>query len=438
MVDVLALKRKKRRSPPSPQHPNKPKKPKEIDMANDSYEVFSAIREGHRNAAVEVWFNAIPNLDPRQAFCRGFDAGYSHSAPLASHTGEAEPVKLLAATMVEVVGTGWAEPLTPRRYLDAGTVLYATPPAATPAAPGEVTDAMVDAYLKANDAYWKRTDELPKSGVKWRNGTPREATRESLIAALSNPAPVAAPAMPALSCKHSNRSDCGLFGMDEAEPAKSSRPSKEWYAAKIAETLDDDFTIGSEAMPIAAPAPASEAVALPEGWRIDQEPHGVLALHRLGTAQPFRFERGNVLHALLSDLAGKCSECGGRTEYEEGEPWSGPSIGCVECGASNPTPRATPTPGDSADAPVQQACKTCGGTGNDPGGLPACRSCVAEPVQQAPVLRALRRISLIEIERGMDGDEATERGIAAVGIARAALKGEQPVEPSGTERGDAA
>jgi len=50
---------------------------------------------------------------------------------------------------------------------------------------GQVTDAMVTAYLQANDAYWKRTDELPTAPHKWRTGTPREATRESLQAALS-------------------------------------------------------------------------------------------------------------------------------------------------------------------------------------------------------------------------------------------------------------
>lgn len=49
----------------------------------------------------------------------------------------------------------------------------------------EVTDAMVDAYLRANDAYWKRTDELPTPPNKWRTGTAREATRESLRAALA-------------------------------------------------------------------------------------------------------------------------------------------------------------------------------------------------------------------------------------------------------------
>lgn len=44
-----------------------------------------------------------------------------------------------------------------------------------------VSDAMVEA---ANDAYWRRTDELPQKPDKWRNGTPYEATRVSLIAAL--------------------------------------------------------------------------------------------------------------------------------------------------------------------------------------------------------------------------------------------------------------
>lgn len=70
------------------------------------------------------------------------------------------------------------------------TELRPTPTAAIPAAPSGVTDAMVDAYLKANDAYWRRTDELPQSGTKWRNGNPREATRESLIAALTQPTTV--------------------------------------------------------------------------------------------------------------------------------------------------------------------------------------------------------------------------------------------------------
>ena len=67
----------------------------------------------------------------------------------------------------------------------------------------------------------------------------------------------APPPRPALSCKHSNRSDCGLFGMEEAAPVKFQRPSREWYASKIAETLDDDFVIGTE--PLAAPGAAIAA-----------------------------------------------------------------------------------------------------------------------------------------------------------------------------------
>ena len=51
--------------------------------------------------------------------------------------------------------------------------------------PPIVTDEMVTAYLKANDEYWRKVDEIaPPIGV-WRNGTPREATRESLRAALA-------------------------------------------------------------------------------------------------------------------------------------------------------------------------------------------------------------------------------------------------------------
>lgn len=43
---------------------------------------------------------------------------------------------------------------------------------------------MVDAYLKANDAYWRETDAQPKSPARWRNGNVKEATRVSLIAAM--------------------------------------------------------------------------------------------------------------------------------------------------------------------------------------------------------------------------------------------------------------
>lgn len=55
----------------------------------------------------------------------------------------------------------------------------------------QVTEAMITTYLEANDAYWIATDEIPRPPGKWRTGTPREATRVSLIAALT-----AAPSKP--------------------------------------------------------------------------------------------------------------------------------------------------------------------------------------------------------------------------------------------------
>jgi hypothetical protein len=68
----------------------------------------------------------------------------------------------------------------------------ATPQAPAPAAAEPtITEEMVTAYLQANDAYWKEGDSLPTKPGKWRNGTPREATRVSLKAALaaSQPSP---------------------------------------------------------------------------------------------------------------------------------------------------------------------------------------------------------------------------------------------------------
>jgi len=68
--------------------------------------------------------------------------------------------------------------------------LLAASPQPEPSAQGEpvacVTEEMVTAYLTANDAYWKRIDGEPTKLGKWRNGTPSEATRVSLMAALAS------------------------------------------------------------------------------------------------------------------------------------------------------------------------------------------------------------------------------------------------------------
>lgn len=63
-------------------------------------------------------------------------------------------------------------------------------PSAPPAEPAqiEITDAMVAAYLAANTAYWQEVDALPlntRNPSVWRSGTPSDATRVSLRAALA-------------------------------------------------------------------------------------------------------------------------------------------------------------------------------------------------------------------------------------------------------------
>jgi hypothetical protein len=52
-------------------------------------------------------------------------------------------------------------------------------------AQAEPTAEMVRAYLDANDAYWRRVDELPSKIGVWRDGTPQEATLHSLRAAIA-------------------------------------------------------------------------------------------------------------------------------------------------------------------------------------------------------------------------------------------------------------
>lgn len=47
-----------------------------------------------------------------------------------------------------------------------------------------ITDAMVTAYLEANEKYWVESDKLPTPPNRWRTGNPRDATRAGLAAAL--------------------------------------------------------------------------------------------------------------------------------------------------------------------------------------------------------------------------------------------------------------
>ena len=63
--------------------------------------------------------------------------------------------------------------------------LFTAPPSQEADKHHIVTDDMITAYLTANDAYWKDVDQLPINPSKWRNGTPRQATKVSLEAALA-------------------------------------------------------------------------------------------------------------------------------------------------------------------------------------------------------------------------------------------------------------
>lgn len=76
-----------------------------------------------------------------------------------------------------------------RRRDDLAATAQASEPSADPVA---ITEEMVTAYLKANDAYWMAADKLPRPLTAWRNGTSRDATRESLSAALAVASPARA------------------------------------------------------------------------------------------------------------------------------------------------------------------------------------------------------------------------------------------------------
>ena len=134
-------------------------------------------------------------------------------------------------------------------------------PAAQPSAQGEavacVTEEMVTAYLTANDAYWKRIDGEPTKLGKWRNGTPSEATRVSLMAALA-----AAPAAPA-----------------QAVPCPNCR-GEGTVRAMTQEHGPDDYEFdmvcpmcsGGQEAPAAQPSAQGEAVATVHGW-VNPAPH---------------------------------------------------------------------------------------------------------------------------------------------------------------------
>lgn len=117
-----------------------------------------------------------------------------------------------------------------------------------------------EAYLKANDAYWKAVDELPLSvrdpGV-WRAGTPRDATRVSLEAALA--------IAPAEQAKPSAGGEALAEQFIQAAIANSPQPLKD-LGKHLAAWLDEDRWSTAEKLllQLAAATPTPSQGAAPD------------------------------------------------------------------------------------------------------------------------------------------------------------------------------
>ena len=313
----------------------------------------------------------------------------AHSA-LASHTGEAEP----EGTCQEDDGCP-TEKAVLQRFWRANR---ATPPAATPAAPGEVTNQRNLAFNLYASTLPQATEHSTSYGGQWSSpwcvviggnadvsckrftvsrsekemldrgerpysnwhkpGLPPEyiawAYCSDVLAALSNPAPVAAPAIP---------EGMALVPLKMNREMQRVTEQEGWQWREVlaaAGTVEEELCAQADD---AAPAPASEAAANPVADAMnDRRP-----LHEK-IAEVRRRERPSA--AILTTIVGAA--------------------------------------GDSVDAPVQQA-----GVDDLREGLGQ----IAVAVKDNPVM--LKCCRLIDEH-----------------LALAALKGEQPAQPSGSERGE--
>lgn len=244
--------------------------------------------------------------------------------------------------------------------------------AATPAAPGEA------AVPSIRDALAELVDLM--QGVIDGNYEPDSFTLQPARAALSNPAPVAAPASPSANPKFPPPeltwlyTHCRAIGMT----CKSDSGKWEHDIALFTINLQEEIKTLQRAA-LAAPAPASEAVALRKGWKL----------------VPIKPTEEMLRAGLDADAYGR----------ENIHSWDDPQA------VYRAMLAATPTPGDSADAPVQQAGEEC-------------------------VQRDLLTTTLHVLAAGSFSGSWKEDADALANDIRAALKGEQPVEPSGTERGE--
>lgn len=312
---------------------------------------------------------------------------------LASHTGEAEPA--IAAREVDeataMKGGRWVsaddiehmtgellslvtgDPYTPTKMVDAFQTLRAalasreeapaTPPAATPAAPGEVTDAQIE---RMTALAFAATNDRGEMGLQkyWYGKGVREGV------ALSNPAPVAAPALKQWAWH--------WFGPDADEEwiakALANLPPAALHpllgvdqrglevAASFVQLHAPDSPLYDHLRsiaarirpaPVAAPAPASEAVAdekLTVWFGSMPESNG----KENWTAILYR-KSGSLLGGIEDGFTLARSEYHDRVRYEAdcvrhliGELPERPGILAYDADMKS-------SAGDSADAPVQQA-----------------------------------------------------------------------------------
>jgi hypothetical protein len=268
----------------------------------------------------------MPDLRFHPEFRRGYAECLSDVQKLsASPTGEAEP--RVTPAMVEHQQKMAADAESIGKNLDAirGQL------AATPAAPGEVTDAqLAKAALKGFDDYWTEDS----------NGVDEEAWLSSAkaVLALSHPAPVAAPA-PASEAEitasqiKQEQPTCtnGTPNTSKPPPDAAGRGATQTHANGSPERAGQDSHTQEGGSP-----EFSDAVAAQRKWVEGHNERVTTHMSASGFVYP--------------PLPAHHDSAAGQNLFTAEEMYE-----YAEDAFAHQAKFATPTPGDSADAPVQQA-----------------------------------------------------------------------------------
>lgn len=126
--------------------------------------------------------NPLPELTDDEITVAAMSAGFALSTAYGQSTTKLMPVSDRATLIA------FARAI---EHLARSTAAQPVEPTGWKLVPVVATDEMVAAYLQANDAYWRRADELPKKIGKWRMGSPSEATAEGYRAMLAAAPPAA-------------------------------------------------------------------------------------------------------------------------------------------------------------------------------------------------------------------------------------------------------